>query len=452
MNVFHPCARWALLAALGLSSAAAHAVDLVTAYEAALRHDPAKLAADQARVAGRELAVQGDALLRPRISLEAGVNRIHDHSSGNIPPALASYLSSSGKGTVRQAGVVLTQPLYDANASAQKQQLHLQSDLAETQFEQARQDLVQRVSEAYFGVLLAEDALRVAQAEKTALGLQRDRAQARSDVGRGKITDLREAQARYDQVVTKEISARSTLDLRRAEFRETTGLPAESLAGLAADFAPSAPVPSGLAAWQERGEDHSTLVRTKRSQLEIATAEIGKYRLAGRPTLNLVASYTGTGQSGNLSPLQSMDRRSTGSVGLQFSVPLYAGGGIDSRERESIAKQGQAEQELATARREVRLRVQDAFLAVTTGVSRVASLAESLQSARTALEATTLGRDVGTRTEPDVLDAQQRVFEAELALAQARFDYLLGRVRLSAAAGELDQSDMRNLNGLLASH
>lgn len=95
--------------------------------------------------------------------------------------------------------------------------------------------------------------------------------------------------------------------------------------------------------------------------------------------------------------------------------------------------------------------MQDAFLAVTTGVSRVASLTESLESARTALEATTLGRDVGTRTEPDVLDAQQRVFEAELALAQARYDYLLGRVRLSAAAGELNQSDVRNLNGLLAS-
>jgi outer membrane protein len=452
MNVFPPSARWALLAALGLFSAAAHAVDLVTAYEAALQHDPAKLAADQARVAGRELAVQGDALLRPQISLQAGVSRIHDRSSGNIPPALASYLSSSATGTVRQAGVVLTQPLYDAKASAQKQQLHLQSDLAETQFEQSRQDLVQRVSEAYFGVLLAQDALRVAQAEKAALGLQRDRAQARFDVGRGKITDLREAQARYDQVVTKEISARSTLDLRRAGFRETTGLPADGLAGLAADFVPSAPVPSGLEAWQQRGEEHSTLVLAKRSQLEIATAEIGKYRLAGRPTLNLVASYTGTGQSGNLSPLQGMDGRSTGSVGLQFSMPLYAGGGIDSRERESIAKQGQAEQDLATARRDVRLRVQDAFLAVTTGVSRVASLTESLQSARTALEATTLGRDVGTRTAPDVLDAQQRVFEAELALAQARFDYLLGRVRLSAAAGELELSDVRNLNGLLASH
>ena len=452
MNLFHPSARWALLAALGLSSAAAHAVDLVTAYEAALRHDPTKLAADQARVAGRELAVQGDALLRPQISLQAGVNRIHDRSSGNIPPALASFLSSSGTGTTRQAAVVLSQPLYDAKASAQKQQLHLQSDLAETQFEQARQDVVQRVSEVYFGVLLAENAVRVAQAEKAALALQRDRAQARFDVGRSKITDLRETQARYDQVVTKEISARSTLELRRAEFRETTGLPAESLAGLAPDFVPGAPVPSDLATWQTRGEDHSTLVRAKRSQLEIATAEIAKYRLAGRPTLNLVASYADSGQNGNLSPLLAVDRRHTGSVGLQFSMPLYAGGGIDSRERESIAKQGQAEQELAAAQREVRLRVQDAFLAVTTGVSRVASLTESLQSARTALEATTLGRDVGTRTEPDVLDTQQRVFEAELALAQARFDYLLGRVRLSAAAGELDQSDVRNLNGLLASH
>jgi len=450
MKVNYMAARCAVLAALGLQVAAVHATDLMGAYDHALRHDPAKLAADEAVAAGREKAVQGDALLRPHVALQAGINRVYDRSSGSAPPAFASLAPSRSSGTVRQAGVQLTQPIYDVTARAEKQQLHQQTALAETQFDQSRQEVAQRVAEAYFGVLLGEEALRVVQAEKAAIGQQRDRAQARFDVGRGKVTDLQEAQARYDQVLTREISARSTLDLRRAQFQETTGLPAEGLAQLAPGLVPTAPEPDNLVAWQVRGEDHSTAVRVKRSELEVAKAEIEKHRLSGRPTLDLVAGYTAKGQSGGLSPLVASDNDRAAVVGLQFNMPLYAGGALDSRKREALARQRQAEQELAATRRDVRIQVQDTYLSVKTGVSRIASFSQSLVSARTALEATTLGRDVGTRTELDVLDAQQRVFSAELDLAQARFDYLLGRVRLAAAAGELGEADLRALNGWLA--
>jgi outer membrane protein len=94
--------------------------------------------------------------------------------------------------------------------------------------------------------------------------------------------------------------------------------------------------------------------------------------------------------------------------------------------------------------------VQDAFLAVKTGVMRIAALEQAVTSAQTALDATTLGRDVGSRTELDVLDAQQRLFAAQLDLAQARNDYLLGRIRLAAASGELQEDDLRAINAYLA--
>ena len=450
MKLKHLTVRWTVMGVLGLQAIGAHAIDLVGAYEQALRYDPAKLAADEALTAGREKAVQGDALLRPRIGLQAGVSYIDARSSATVPAALASVAPSDSNGTTRHVGVQLTQPLYDATARADKQQLHQQTALAQTQFDQSRQDLALRVAETYFGVLLAEETLRVVEAEKAAIGMQRDRAQGRFDVGRGKVTDLQEAQARYDQVLTKEISARSSLELRRAQFQEAIGLPAQGLATLATGFAPSTPQPDSLAAWQAKGEDQSTLVRVKRSQLEIASAEIGKYKLAGRPTVNLVAGYTASEQSGGLSPLVASDNQRNAVVGLQLNVPLYAGGAISSRERESIARERQAEQELSAARRDVRLQVQDAYLSVTTNVSRIASFQQSLVSARTALEATTLGRDVGMRTELDVLDVQQRAFAAELDLTQARFDYLLGRVRLAAAAGELGEADLRALNAWLA--
>ncbi|WP_457355401.1 TolC family outer membrane protein [Roseateles sp. P5_D6] len=445
MNRTFKTARLAVLIALALHTFAAQALDLVGAYEQALQHDPAKLAADEALAAGREKAIQGDALLKPRVGLQANLGRLDDRNAANAAAGAAEH----GSGTVRQVAVQLTQPLYDMTARAEKQQLHQQAVLAETQFSHARQAIAQRVAETYFGVLHAEEALRVTLAEKAAIAMQRDRAQARFDVGRGKATDLQEAKARHDQILSKEISARSTLELRRAQFEETTGAQALDLAALAAAQPATPPEPDSLAAWQVKGEDQSPMVRAKRSQLEIAGVEIDKYRASGRPTLSLVASYTHRGQSGDLSPAVAPNNDRSGYVGLQFSVPLYSGGGLDSKERESVSRKREAEHDLAAAKRDVRLQVQDAYLSVRTGVSRISAAEQSLTSARTALEATSLGRDVGTRTELDVLDAQQRAFTAEFDLVQARLDYLLGRVRLSAAAGELGEAELRAVNGWL---
>lgn len=441
----------ALALAFALNAAASCAIDLAGAYQQALQHDPTSLAADEALAAGREKAVQGSALLRPRIALQAGVTRIHDHSTSEAPAPFSSLLPSDSTGTARQASVQLVQPLYDSNASASKRQLQEQSTLAQTQFDQSRQDLVLRVADAYFGVVVAEETLRVVQAEKADLLHQRDRAKARFEIGQGKITDLHEAQARLDAVEAREVSARSALELRRAQYRETVGSAPVQLAGIAPSFTPRLPEPDDLSAWQTKGEDRNNLVKAKLSELEIASAEIRKHRLEGRPTLDLVAGYTARGQSGSLSPLVAPSGDRTAQIGVQLTIPLYAGGGLDSREREALARQRQAEQEVAAARRDVRLKVQDGYLAVKTGVSRITAVKQALVSARSALEATTLGRDVGTRTELDVLDAQQRMYGAELDLVQARVDYLMGRLRLSAAAGELNEESLRSLNAWLGS-
>jgi outer membrane protein len=438
-----------LLLAIHLGHAAA--IDLVDAYRQALGHDPTTLAADDALSAGREKTVQGDALLRPRISLQAGLSRIHDHNSSEPPAELAALAPADSSGTARQASVQVVQPLYDKSASASRQQLHEQSTLAQVQFRQSRQDLALRVAEAYFGVVLAGENLRVVQAEKAALGHQRDRAQARFDIGQGKITDLHEAKARLDAVETREVLAQSTLELKRTQFLETVGVPPAQLAGLAPSFMPRQPEPDNLQAWQMKGENQNSLVQVRQSEREIASAEIDKYRLASRPTLAVVGSYAARSQSGGLSPLVAPEGNRNASVGLQLTIPLYAGGGLDSREREAVAKRSEAEQQVAAARRDVRIRVQDGFLAVKTGVSRIAAVEQALVSARSALEATTLGRDVGSRTELDVLDAQQRMYGAELDVVQARIDYLLGRLRLAAAAGELGEDSLIALQPWLAS-
>jgi outer membrane protein len=450
MNRRTSAARAAVAAALALLSGACFAIDLIGAYERALTFDPSTLAANEAVLAGREKAVQGSALLRPQVALSASVTHVNDRSSADLPPPLSELIKTESSGSVRQTALQVTQPLYNAKSVADKKQLQLQTELAELSFRNARQDLMQRVAEAYFDLLLAQENLRVVQAERAAVGMQRDRAQARFEVGRGKITEVQETQARYDGVLTKEVTAQSALELRQAQYRELTGAAPEGLAELLPNFVPVPPQPDSLQAWQLKGKDNNTRVLAKQSELAIAAAEIGKYKLSGRPTLDLVASYGYKGKSGSLSPTIASDHNRRSMIGVQLTVPLYAGGALDSRERESLAKRRQAEQELSAAQRDARLQVQDAFLAVKTGVARVGALAQSVLSAQTALQATTLGRDVGSRTELDVLDAQQRLFAVQLDLAQARNDYLLGRIRLAAAAGELREDDLRALNGYLA--
>jgi outer membrane protein len=437
-------------AAFACAVAPTLALDLMGAYAQATAHDPTLAAATQALAAGREKAVQGRSLLLPQVQLASSITRMSDHSSSsNLPAQLRDVVKPNASGTLHEAAIELKQPIVAARSRAEKKQLEQQTALAEVQYREAQQDLMQRVAQAYLNVLLAEESLRVTRSEKAAVSLQRDRAQARFDVGRGRITDLQEAQARLDAVATREVQAQSSLALRRAQFEALTGAKAEGLAPLRADFAPQPPMPDDALAWQQQAAAGATRVQAKQGEVAIAGFEIDKYKLSSRPTLDLVASTSYRGQSGGLSALTAPDGRRSTVIGLQLSVPLYAGGGIVSKERDSIAKRGQAEQELAAAQRDARLKAQDAYLSVKTGVSRIGSQEQALRSAATALEATTLGRDVGTRTELDVLDAQQRLFSAQLDLAQARNDYLLGRIQLAAAAGALNEGDLQSLNTFL---
>jgi multidrug efflux pump len=425
----------------------AKAMDLVGAYDRALEADPTIRAAQEAVLAGREKAVQGSALFKPRVTLSANVNSVRDRSDLSEPFGSLAPSESSGRlyGMTLQA----SQPIYRPQSWAEARQLREQAGLAEIDHRQSRHDLVDRVAQAYFGVLLAEDNVRAVEAQKAALGEQLARSRARFDVGKGRSTDVEEAQARFDAVAASEIAAQSRLELRRAQFQALTGAPAQQLASFGERFVPLPPQPDNLAAWTAKSLESNARVLARRAQLEVAKAEVDKYKLSGRPTLDLVASHAEKAQSGGLSQLVSPDRNRTSSIGLQLSIPLYAGGGLDSREREARAKRRQAEEELAAAERDARLQIRDAFLAVKTGVARVAAFDQALASARSALDSTLAGRDVGTRTTPDVLDAQQRLYAAELDLAQARYDYLQGRVRLADAAGELDLRELRALNGYL---
>ena len=436
----------AAAAMVGLA-APAQAIDLVGAYERAKEADPSIHAAGEALAAGREKHVQARSQYLPRVSLSAHASQIHDRSE--IPEVLAAFAKEGSSGRFRSANLQATQPIYRPQYWAEASQLRSQAEFAETDHRQARFDLIERVTTAYFGLLLAEEGVRVVVAQKAAVGEQLERSRARFEVGKGRATELEESQARYDSAVASEIAAQSRLDLARAQFEEVTGLPPIGLAGFGARFVAVAPSPDNLGAWTERALDGNYGVIARRSRIEIARAEIEKHRLAGRLSVDLVASYDDRGQSGGLSPLAYPDRSRTTTIGLQVSIPLYAGGGLDSKEREARARYREAEHDLAAAQRDARLQTRDAFNAVKNGSSRIVALDQSVASARLSLESTIAGRDVGTRTTTDVLDAQSRFSLAQLELAQARYDYLLGRVKLGSAAGDLTDGDVRTLNTYL---
>lgn len=441
-------------AAFACHAGATLALDLMGAYTQAAAHDPTLKASADALLAGREKTAQGRALLLPQVQLSASLTQIDQRTStssaSTLPPQLSALSDPHSAGRANEIAIEARQPLVNAKSRAEKKQLEQQAALAELRHRDAQQELMQRVTESYLHLLLADESLQVAGAEKAAVALQRDRAQARFDVGRGRITELQEAQARLDAVTAREVSAQGTLALRRAQFEELTGAKPDGLAPLRADFAPAAPMPGDAQTWQSHAAAGSTRVLAKQIDLAVAGFEIQKYTLAARPTLDLVASYARKGQSDGLSSALAPERRNSAALGLQFSVPLFAGGAISSREREAIARRSQAENELTAAQRDARLQAHDAFLSVTTGVSRIVSLEQSVRSAQTALEATTLGRDLGNRTELDVLDAQQRLFSTQLERAQARYDYLLGRIKLAAATGSLQESDLVAVNDVLS--
>jgi multidrug efflux pump len=441
-------ARFAAAASLLTFLPSANAIDLVGAYNRATDADPTIQSAGEALTAGREKAVQGRALYLPHVTLSSYATRVRDKSETSLPPALAGLSQEETSGTVHGTTIQASQPLYRPVWWAEARQLKAQAGFSEVEYTQARHDLIERVTQAYFGVLLAEEGVRVAATQKAATLEQLERSKARFEVGKARATELEDSQARYDSVVANEIAAVSKLDLARAQFLEVTGVPANGLADFGARFVPVAPEPQNLSFWTAKALEANYGVLARKTQVDIALAEIDKHKLSGRPTVDLVASYSDKGQSG-LSPLTAADRSKNGQLSVQFSVPLYAGGALNSREREARAKHRQAQQDLSAAERDARLQTRDAFNAVMNGAARVVALDQSVASAGTAVEATIAGRDVGTRTTSDVLDAQQRFYNAKLDLAQARYDYLLGRVKLAAAAGDLSETDLRALNSYL---
>ena len=329
------------------------------------------------------------------------------------------------------------------DAMADRRSLAAQSEISAISFRAAEQDLILRVAQTYFSVLLAQDALAFAKAQRSAVAEQLAAAKERFDSGRARVTDVAEAQANFDALAAAEIAAESDLAVSRARFYALTGRDGEDPDPIVAGKS-STPL-EDMQSWLNRARAGSLEIRIRDRESAIADSEVNRTRLAGRLSVDIVAKVDDSRQDGELSPLAYPDHSTTKSIGLQFSMPVFAGGALESRHRQAVAQRNEAQQQLEATRREVEVDVREAHTQVTSGAMRVAALEQGLVSAQTSLEAGELGREVGNRTNLDVLNLQQQVYDVKRDLSDARYGYLLTQLKLAALAGELSENDLTTL-------
>ena len=430
-----------LLLGFGLPAPAA---DLADIYRQARDSDAAYASARAAWTAAQEKLPQGRAGLLPAANLSAFTQyndrEIRFRSPGTLPAA-SQYNSNSFT-------LSLTQPLYRRQNWVAFEQAKTQVVQADAQFALAAQDLILRVAQAYFDVLLAQDSVAFAAAQKAAIGEQLAQAKRNFEVGTATITDQHDAQARYDLTVAQEIAAHNDLEIRRRQLAQIVGRTAPALAPLGTPLPLALPEPNRIEQWVAQATSASLQVAITEAGLTFASQEVERNRGGHHPTLDAFASY---GDSGSGSGLQGGAGNDTTSkiVGLQLALPLYQGGAAASRIREALANEDKARQDLENIRRSAELAARQAFLGVSNGVAQVNALQAALVSSQSSLASTRLGLEVGVRTQVDVLNAQQQLFSTRRDLAQARYNYILSLLRLKAAVGTLTEDDIVKVNAWL---
>jgi outer membrane protein len=421
------------------------AADLLQTYREARANDPVYASAQAARDAGRENLPQGLAQLLPQIGASAAtqMNYIGISFRDVLPP-------STRDGNTNGYGVSLTQPLFNWQAFMAYKEAGFKVAQAEAVFGQAAQDLIVRVAQAYFDVLASQDGLAFIQAQKTAISEQLAQAKRNFEVGTATITDTHEAQARFDLSVSQEIAAQSDLEIKKRTLQQIIGTFPDRLTPLRHSIELSPPQPDAMEQWVSRAEDQNFTVRIQQAALEIASREIERSRAGHYPTLNMVGNFSKNSASIFTSgPVNFATDTIDRSIGLQLSIPLYAGGGVNSLVRQAIANQEKARQDLETSRRAAALQARQAYVGVTNGMAQVKALEAALVSSQSALDSNKLGYEVGVRIEIDVLNAQQQLFSTMRDLAQARYNTLVNELKLKAAAGTLTEADVGAVNRLL---
>ena len=440
----------------------ATAKDLVGVYEDALRNDPQLRAADANRLASRESRPQALAALLPQITGSTAYTR--DHSSGYQDQIEANPITGSlfvvplhyTSGSVdKQWGLNLRQNVFSwANWETLKV-ANSQVAQAEANYLAAEQNLILRVSQAYFNVLSAQDNLEAQQSSLEAIAHQLDQADKHYDVGLIAITDVQEAKAARDTAAAAVIAAKRTLASAEDQLQEITSQKYDVLSKPGTDMPLNMPEPADEDRWVQISLDQNLALVSSRLGADIARDNV-KVAFGGHlPSLDLVAGRSYTHQNGDYNyeglPVDNFGSKiNARQISLQLSVPIFSGGLTQSKVRQSQYLWIAAKEQVVQTSRATERQARDAYLGVISGIARVKALRQALESSRTALTATEAGYEVGTRTAVDVLNARRALVQAQTDYSGSRYDYIVSIIQLRLAAGNLDRAQLAQINSWLA--
>jgi outer membrane protein len=446
----------AIAIALSLGTALdARAESLQELYEAAHGYDAAYLSARSALDAAQYRLDQQRGVNLPQVGLALSVGQ----TTSNSPEATSTLSSNTlnARSNAYSATVNGSQSLFNRTNDVAIQQSEKAVDAFRADLDAAEQDLILRVSQAYFDVLAAQDNLATARASLTAISEQVASAKRNFEVGTATITDTREAQARYDLARFTQIQAENDLTTKRILLDQTVGRANVAPNQLAAPLTMPALVPANVDDWVARAEAEHPLVRKARIALEIAKLDTDKAKAARLPTVALNASvgrsyaatYGAVAAGGAGLPFVSQTPNLAGSVGVTLNMPLFTGFQIQNRVKETLVLEDKSSNDLDAARRSVVQLTRQLFYQVGSAGAQVSALEAAESSSKLALEATQLGFKVGVRVNIDVLNAQAQLYTTQAQLAKARYDLIMAGMRLRQASGRLTPDDVASVNGLL---
>ena len=419
----------------------ARAQNLVTLYEAARAFDAGYQSAQyqfEATVAKSEQA-RAATLYKIDLTAAASISAI-DNTAAK---------SKQGGYDVQSATLSASQPLYRPGNQIAFEQSKRQIDVEEQKLLSAEQDLIMKLSTAYFDVLASQDSLAYLLAQKAAVTEQLASAKRNFEVGTATITDTREAEARFDLVVAQEIAGRNDLQVKKLALDQLVGKTNSAPLPVKLPLQLPPVQPGDVAAWVQKSEEMHPTVRQSRLAFEVAQMEARKAQAATLPTLDLTGNLNMANNNGTAS-VDTSYRTTTATVGLSFNMPLFSGYAIENRIKEALALEEKARTDLEAVKRSVAQASRTAFFGLLSGQSQVKALQAAEASSQSALDANKLGYQVGVRINIDVLNSQSQLFDTKAKLAKARYDVLLDELKLHQASGILKAEDLKQVNTMLA--
>ena len=433
------------LLAFSIHSSADSLLDI---YNDALENDAQYRSAEFSYLSGKEIKVQGRAALLPSISISAQTNWNEYYQNGNLQNQYNNFSTSAR----------LTQPLIRLDTWFKYRQSKFLTDAAEADFAYSQQSLIVRTAELYFNVLRAIDNLSAARSEEKAIKKQLDQIRQRYEVGLAAVTEVQEAQLAFDLSVASRTRTEGEVYTAKESLNALVGREIVSLDGLVNDLNVTNPVPASKEEWARKAVENNFRLQaanlrkfaSKNNARSVASNHLPKVDIVGAQTESETNQYAYDGlNTGGAFNITVPDETQRDTYSLQLSMPIFQGGAVISRTKQAYAESNKSSEEALFAERSVIQDVRSQYSNVVTLVANLRAQKQAVVSASSALEATRVGYEVGTRNIVDLLQAEKNLYSAERNLANAKYDYLITTLRLHLAAGTLSPENLIEINNLL---